>query len=88
MLYAPAAPDFAGPSPGQGLFQPLLQGGAAAAGSRKVGLVPGAPADVLVMDTTVDALAGVPSENLLDALVFATDVPAFAQTWVGGVTDR
>jgi hypothetical protein len=40
------------------------------------------------MDTTVDALAGVPGENLLDALVFATDVPAFAQTWVGCVTGR
>jgi hypothetical protein len=40
------------------------------------------------MDTSVDPLAGAPRENLLDALVFATDLPAFAQTWVGGVTDR
>jgi formimidoylglutamate deiminase len=83
-----AAPESGEPSTAQRLFQAMLQGGAAAAGRRKVGLVPGAPADFLVMDTSVDALAGVPRENLLDALVFATDVPAFAQTWVGGVTDR
>ena len=80
-----AAPESGEPSTAQRLFQAMLQGGAAAAGSLKVGLVPGAPADFLVMDTTVDALAGVPRENLLDALVFATDVPAFAQTWVAGV---
>jgi formimidoylglutamate deiminase len=80
-----AAPESGEPSTAQRLFQAMLQGGASAAGRRKVGLVPGAPADFLVMDTTVDALAGVPRENLLDALVFATDVPAFAQTWVAGV---
>ena len=80
-----AAPESGEPSTAQRLFQAMLQGGAAAAGRRKVGLVPGAPADFLVMDTSVDALAGVPRENLLDALVFATDVPAFAQTWVAGV---
>ena len=80
-----AAPESGEPSTAQRLFQAMLQGGAAAAGRRKVGLVPGALADFLVMDTTVDALAGVPRENLLDALVLATDVPAFAQTWVSGV---
>ena len=83
-----AAPESGEPSTAQRLFQAMLQGGAAAAAMRKAGLVPGALADFLVMDTTVDALAGAPRENLLDALVFATDLPAFAQTWVGGVTDR
>ena len=80
-----AAPEQGEPSTAQRLFQAVLQGGAAASG-RQAGLIPGAPADFLVIDTTADALAGVPREYLLDALVFATDVPPFAQTWVGGVT--
>jgi hypothetical protein len=39
----------------------------------------------VVVDPTVDALAGVPADSLLDTLVFATDLPAFDQSWVAGV---
>jgi hypothetical protein len=35
-------------------------------------------ADVVVIDRQQDALGGVPMDNLLDALVFATDLPALA----------
>ena len=43
----------------QRLFQALLTGAAQPQARRKVGLVTGAPADFLVMDYTVSALAGV-----------------------------
>jgi hypothetical protein len=46
--------------------------------TRRVGLTPGARADVVVIDGQQDALGGVPMDNLLDALVFATDLPALA----------
>ena len=60
------------------LFQALLEGGGRAAGWPRVGLTPGARADVVVIDRQQDALGGVPMDNLLDALVFATDLPALA----------
>jgi formimidoylglutamate deiminase len=83
-----ASPESGEPSTAERLFQAMLLGGAAAACQTRAGLIPGARADAVILDCTVDALAGVPLDGLLDALVFATDVPAFAQTWVGGVTDR
>jgi formimidoylglutamate deiminase len=83
-----AAPELGEPSTAQRLFQALLQGGAAAAGRNRWGLTAGARADAVMIDATVDALAGVPSDHLLDTLVFATDLPAFGKTWVAGVPGR
>ena len=79
-----AAPERGEPSTAQRLFELACAGGAAAAGRARHGLATGAPADCVVLDPAVDALAGVARENLLDALVFATDRPAFREVWVGG----
>ena len=58
--------------------------GAAAAGVGTWSLQPGARADLLVLDAQADGLAGVPPRHALDALVFATDAPAFREVWVAG----
>ena len=79
-----AAPERGEPSTGQRLFQLALSGGAAAARHARHGLTAGARADFVVLDADVDALAGVPAGQLLDALVFACDRPAFCETWVAG----
>jgi formimidoylglutamate deiminase len=47
-------------------------------------LVPGARADALVLDVRASGLLGVPPLHALDALVFATDAPAFREVYVGG----
>ena len=73
-----AAPELGEPSTAQRLFQAVLEGGGRAAGWPRVGLTPGARADVVVIDRQQDALGGVPMDKLLDALVFATDMPALA----------
>ncbi len=79
-----AAPELGEASTAQRLFQAALRGGAAAAGESRRGLTVGARADCLVLDAGTDALAGVPMDGLLDTLVFATDLPAFSEVWVGG----
>jgi len=79
-----AAPERGEASTAQRLFQAALRGGAAAAGESRHGLTVGARADCLVLDAGTDALAGVPMDGLLDTLVFATDLPAFSEVWVGG----
>jgi formimidoylglutamate deiminase len=66
------------------LLQATLAGGAAAAGLPRWGLQAGARADLLVLDEQAPGLLGVPATRQLDALVFATDAPAFQQVWVGG----
>jgi formimidoylglutamate deiminase len=66
------------------LLQRCLYGGAAAAGFQAWGLKAGARADLLVLDTYAPGLLGVPASHQLDALVFATDAPAFSQVWVAG----
>jgi formimidoylglutamate deiminase len=66
------------------LFERMLAGGAAAAGLRPWGLVRGARADLLVLDTAASGLLGVPPSHWLDALVFATTAPALRQVWVAG----
>ena len=66
------------------LFGRVLAGGAAATGFERWGLVPGARADLLVMDTRSPGLLGVPASHTLDALVFASDAPAFSEVWVAG----
>jgi len=66
------------------LFQRNVEGGAAAAGFQSWGIEAGARADLLVLDTDAPGLLGVPPSHQLDALVFATDAPAFSQVWVAG----
>ena len=66
------------------LFDRLCGGGAAAAGAQPWGLVQGARADLLVLDTEAAGLLGVPPTHLLDALVFATAAPALREVWVAG----
>jgi formimidoylglutamate deiminase len=79
-----AAPQLGLDATAARLFNRHLAGGATAAGFDTWGLVAGARADLLVVDTQADALAGVPASHLLDALVFASDAPAFGQVWVAG----
>jgi len=71
-------------STGARLFDACLAGGAAAAGFTRWGLVAGARADLLVLDTQAAGLAGADLADTLDAWIFATDAPAVAQTWVAG----
>jgi len=79
-----AAPQLGQDATAARLFNRNMAGGAAAAGFERWGLVAGARADLLVIHTDVDGLAGVPGSHVLDALVFATDRPAFCQVWVAG----
>ncbi len=79
-----ARPEIGIPATAARLFDRLLAGGAAAAGFEQWGLVPGARADLLVIDTHAPGLLGVPATHALDALVFATGAPAFSQVWVAG----
>ncbi len=66
------------------LFERMLAGGAAAAGLRAWGLLPGARADLLMLDLRAPGLLGMPASHALDALVFATGVPALSEVWVAG----
>ena len=66
------------------LFDRVLAGGAAAAGLPAWGLVRGARADLLVLDTRAPGLLGVAATHALDGLVFATGAPALREVWVAG----
>jgi formimidoylglutamate deiminase len=66
------------------LFDAALQGGAAAGGFDRWGLVPGARADLLVADPACDALRAVPPPSLLDALVFAGAARPWRDVMVAG----
>jgi formimidoylglutamate deiminase len=66
------------------LWQRVLDGGRAAAGFARWGLVEGARADLLVVDTHDDALRGLPASHLLDGLVFAAPTGPFARVMVAG----
>ena len=79
-----AAPELGIDASAARLFGRSVGGGAAAAGFDAWGLVAGARADLLVIDRDAPGLLGVPESHLLDALVFATDGPAFAEVWVAG----
>jgi formimidoylglutamate deiminase len=65
------------PSSAARLLQRCIDGGAAAAGLARGGLMVGARADLLVADPAHDGLRGVPPAHTLDALVFA----AAARPW-------
>ena len=79
-----AAPAMGDDATAAHLFRRVRDGGAPAAGFARWGLQPGARADLLVLDTRAPGLLGVPASHRLDALVFATDAPPFAEVWVGG----
>ncbi len=66
------------------LFGAALFAGGPAAGRTSWGLSVGARADALVLDTQSPGLLGVPSSHTLDALLFASDKPAFKDVYVAG----
>jgi formimidoylglutamate deiminase len=66
------------------LFDGAVEGGSAAAGQPLGGLMAGQRADFLVVDTASSALAGIPPDHLLDALVFSSPEPAFREVFVSG----
>ena len=66
------------------LFGRMLAGGAAAAGQPRWGLVAGARADLVLLDTEDPALCGLPASHLLDGLVFAAAARPFLRIMVGG----
>ena len=66
------------------LFDAALAAGGQAAGQSHWGLCAGARADLLVLDTQAPGLLGVPTDHLLDALIFACDRPAIRDVYVAG----
>jgi formimidoylglutamate deiminase len=66
------------------LFDTALAAGAQAAGQLLWGLVTGARADALVLDTRASALLGITPGHRLDALVFAGTEPALREVLVAG----
>ena len=79
-----ARPALGQPSTAAHLFERVCQGGAAAAGLQRWGLMPGARADLLVVNPGEPALLGVAPQHLLDALVFAAPAAAFSDVMVAG----
>lgn len=79
-----AAPEAGQPSSAARLFERVRSGSAAAAGFARWGLVPGARADLLVLDAADPALAGVAAERLLDALVFSSPGTPWREVMVAG----
>jgi formimidoylglutamate deiminase len=66
------------------LFDAAIHAGGRSAGQAAWGLVPGARADALVLDTAADALRGIPPSHLLDALVFSGCSGRFREVMVAG----
>jgi formimidoylglutamate deiminase len=65
------------------LFQGALDGGSAAAGLPLQGLQVGQRADFAVLDAASPALAGIPAQHMLDALVFSSPDARFSRVCVG-----
>ena len=80
----PARPNTPSTSGAGRLWTMAQQGGAAAAGLERWGLVEGARADLLVIDTADASLLGTPAPQLLDALVFSSPGRPWRDTVVGG----
>jgi formimidoylglutamate deiminase len=79
-----AAPSQVEPSTAARLFSLALTAGARAAGPATWGLKRGARADALVLDHDAAGLLGIPAEQRLDALVFASDAAAIDSVYVAG----
>ncbi|MDP3226284.1 MAG: formimidoylglutamate deiminase, partial [Rubrivivax sp.] len=73
------------PSSAARLFDRCLAGGGAAAAQPHWGLLPGARADLLVLNVQDPALCGLPASHLLDGLVFAAPERPFARPMVAGL---
>lgn len=71
-------------STGERLISLALDGGAKAAGYAQWGLTVGARADLLVLDREELALAGIPRECWLDAVVFSTPCDPWSDVLVAG----
>jgi formimidoylglutamate deiminase len=68
------------------LFEAALAGGSAASGQALAGIAVGQRADFVVLDTMSPALQGVPSDHMLDALVFSSPDARFSAVHVAGQT--
>lgn len=79
-----AAPAHGQASTAERLWSRVLGGGAAAAGFAQWGLTRGARADLLVVDVEDHALLGVPSDRLLDTLVFSSPARPWRDVMVAG----
>jgi formimidoylglutamate deiminase len=79
-----AAPQAGQPSTAARLLQRVADGSPRAAGLARWGLVPGARADLLVVDLQDHALLGVPAGQLLDALVFSSPGRPWRDVMVAG----
>lgn len=66
------------------LFQAALGAGGRAAGQSAWGIVPGARADLLVLDLRAPALVGIAPSHWLDALVFTGAEPQWREVLVAG----
>jgi formimidoylglutamate deiminase len=66
------------------LLQGAMAGGSAAAGVALGGLAVGQRADFCVIDDRAPSLAGIPSEHVLDALVFSSPDAAMKRVVVAG----
>ncbi|MHC1943016.1 formimidoylglutamate deiminase [Bradyrhizobium sp. UFLA06-06] len=73
-----------GASTGRALFDQALAGGAQALAQTKAGLVPGARADIVSLDTAHPSLAGRSGDAVLDGWLFATGSDAIDCVWAGG----
>lgn len=69
---------------GQVLFDMALTGGVKAAGLPLAGLAVGQRADFMEIDRSAIAVAGVPDENLMEALVFSSPATKPKQVFVAG----
>jgi formimidoylglutamate deiminase len=80
----PVKPNTPSTSGAGRLWTMAQQGGAAAAGLERWGLMEGARADLMVIDTADASLLGTPAPQLLDALVFSSPGRPWRDTVVGG----
>ena len=73
-----------GASTGRALFDRALAGGAQALAQTNAGLVPGARADIVGLDTAHPCLAGRSGDAVLDGWLFASGSNAIDCVWAGG----
>src|SRR5262249_42330530 len=78
------ASDAAQPNCGAFLYARAVAGGAQAMGHSTAGLVAGAPADLVVIDTDRAEYGGLDEAALIDAFIFAPRPGAIRDVWVGG----
>ncbi|MEI7495683.1 MAG: formimidoylglutamate deiminase [Betaproteobacteria bacterium] len=71
-------------STGQVLFENMVQGGSQAAGLPLAGIALGQRADLIEVNLESDSLLGVPSEQLMDAMIFSTPTCSFQNVFIAG----